>query len=305
MRAYKLTRKGTIFEIVDETAFRKTLPGKTEPWINEDQPARRFYALCPYCENPIVIKGFHTIGAGNRHPHGAHLQKDVNGLGKYAPEAEAQCIYSSANLKKFGDHNWRRSKYAELSREVDHLVRTELDRVLYILSQDTGIIFSDSLITDMLKSYRSAQGFTYASAYKGNLPWAFADVLTSQSLYGREIKADSKLAAALKTSALLKLVPSDDGKTYRVLKAGNNFLEIKFEFNQLNFAAEHEPFEQTIVFHVFCSAAGSIDLHDLYKETLPIKYSRFQNLLKAERSKGLQDQQRHLIMLAAEILGPE
>lgn len=78
--------------------------------------------------------------------------------------------FSYCNFSSFGDLSKNRKKTDPLSTQILNTVKSQLDRIFYILEQDTSIYFSLNQKIQMLRDYLSASGYNYCSSYINNLP---------------------------------------------------------------------------------------------------------------------------------------
>lgn len=293
MKIYKLSVDDQqIHKIIDEKAFLNSLPRRSKPWIGTDKSGSNtvYYAVCPFCRNPIRMVGLLHKPDSQQTPYAKHYMDNVENLAVYVQQAYDNCIYASKN-KIIGNKELRRQGTDPESLHLLHLLKTELDRVIKILSEDSGIYFTPALIEKMLESYRQTSGWTYLSSYPYNLPWTFANIITAQNLYGRLIYRNSDLAKKLQQMDFIKLGPARKEKYYQIASSTSKFLDLTFEFRNLRLVkSEDGGSGPRITFVVHYKPERSLSsLRVVYAKDIDIDEMRFQTLLQEQRSESQQE----------------
>ena len=306
MRIYKLTPQDPqVHEISTEEAFLSSLPQRGLPWVGKDQSEKRtvYYAVCPFCHNPIRMVGLLHKTDAKVTPYAKHYPHSIQKLAAYVQEAYEYCIYANKN-KVFGNKNLRRQDTDPESLNLLQLVKTELDRMIKILSEDSGIFYNLALIEKMLVSYRETTGWTYKSSYPYNLPWTFANIITCQTLFGRYIYQHSDLAQKLQQLDFIKLEPTDDGKLYRVKSSSSKFLALTFEFRNLKLVqcADGGTVPHTTFVVHYQPTRSLSSLRTVYSKEIDIDEMRFQRALQTPRDKDEEKFADKCRELAAKIL---
>ena len=154
MKEYKLKIDSSETYLVDSDptkvveSFLDTLPGKNKPWIQttkkDGREATTYHGVCPYCNNPITLVGYETRNSLSPKPYMKHYTHSVRKLAEYTEGNYNKCILASKNLSSFGNTDKKRVRTDDISIGILNTVKTQLDRIFYILTQDTGINFSKS-----------------------------------------------------------------------------------------------------------------------------------------------------------------
>ena len=215
-----------------------------------------------------------------------HYKKTVPLLAEYNETAYRTCILASGNFSSFGDLSKNRKKTDPLSTQILNTVKSQLDRIFYILEQDTSIYFSPNQKIQMLRDYLSASGYNYSSSYINNLPWTFANVLKAKNLYHQRIKANSDVDKVLSLLKNIRLDPIGKTDLKRINSDGQSFINLFCEFRNLRI--DKKSGEQSIDFRIYTKTKNSID--EIYKKAIQINLTRFTNLINRKRSDYRQEQ---------------
>lgn len=270
-----------IIEFIDRDGFERATRKATPYYVDEDTQ----YAVCPKCDNPIQLIGLYKSLANTPRPFGRHYPKSVNGLAEYNEEAYRFCPL--ANPQKPSPEARKKDAAGTPSVALE-LLEKEFDRVVYLLSRDTGILFSDNLLRKMLATYWKSGGYLYPWISVSNLPWMFGYMSNAKPLFGQKIRPDSELK-----SRIMEDVPEaafdEDSRHVK----GKKFCSLNFCFILHDPGKEER--DETLVFRVWQDMGGGSPLNhrDIFEKTLVIDQQYFMNLihLPVERS---QRNQRHL-----------
>ena len=142
MKDYKLKIGSKTVYLVDpnpkETvnSFLESLPSKEAPWVQKDEHDKiRYFAICPYCNNPITLVGYETRNSLSPKPYMKHYTHSVRKLAEYTEGNYNKCILASKNLSSFGNTDKKRVRTDDISIGILNTVKTQLDRIFYILTQ--------------------------------------------------------------------------------------------------------------------------------------------------------------------------
>jgi len=72
------------------------------------------------------------------------------------------------------------------------------DKVVYFLERETGLIFGDNTLKNMLSDYLAMDGTNYIGATLDNYAWTFLYLSLNKTLYGHLVKSDSWIHKILK-----------------------------------------------------------------------------------------------------------
>lgn len=170
--------------------------GRREPWFKPGQQRGddRHFAVCPYCDNAIQLKGLYKETVEGARRYGSHIGTPVDGF-PFDPIDLEFCPYKIKSSAR--DYTSRR-KPGPASRELIDLAVSEFDRVVLILRDDFEIPFSDAFALKMLDQWFDSEGFLYTGAHLRNLPWMIAYFGPVQSLFGQYVGRNAELAEAIR-----------------------------------------------------------------------------------------------------------
>lgn len=312
MREYKLKINSSKTYLVDSDptkvveSFLDTLPEKNKPWIQTTKKDGRevttYHGVCPCCNNPTVLVGYETRNSKSPQPYMKHYNKSIPSLAQYDEASYKGCILASGNYSSFGNVSKTRKNTDPLSLTILDTVKNQLDRIFYVLEQDTGISFSTKQKIEMFKEYLISSGYNYSSSYLNNLPWTFANILKSHSIYKQFVIDDYKhpVVEALAHCKNIKLEPTNIKNKKQISSATNSFLEIFIEFRNLKI--EKSTGDQSIDFRIFLKNSHLNEIKELYKQTIQINLTRFTNLINSKRSDYRQEKWEEMKVKIDEIL---
>lgn len=172
------------------------LLGRREPWFKPGQQRGddRHFAICPYCDNAVQLKGIYKQTPGKPREYGSHVGSELEGFQLNLVNLEF-CPYK---LKASGRSKSSRRAPGPVSRELIDLAIAEFDRIVLILRDDFGFPFSDAFAGRMLNQWLDSEGYLYTGAHLRNLPWMIAYFGPAQSLFGQYVGNNADLAQGIR-----------------------------------------------------------------------------------------------------------
>lgn len=155
----------------EEEGFKRKYEEKTAKsngYRQEIGGDTKYLALCPRCDNPVVILGvYRKIDVA---PHARHA-KGVNipGIAEYKEYKYLNCPY----------HRKRANYVKEYVPETEEPQRHELyriakehyDKAIYLLQKQTGIYITLSMAESIAENYATVRAYNYIDATLYNIPW--------------------------------------------------------------------------------------------------------------------------------------
>ncbi len=170
--------------------------GRRAPWFQSGshRDDDRHFAVCPYCDNPIQLKGLYRRTETSPRPHGSHVGKPIDG---FAFDAQSMqfCPYKQSRIRHAKDS---RRTYDAMGNTLIDTAIAEFDRIVLILRDDYGFRISDALAGRMLESWFKSKGFLYQGAHLRNLPWMIGYFAKSENLFRQRVGQNEDLAAAIR-----------------------------------------------------------------------------------------------------------
>ena len=207
--------------------------------------------------------GYETRNSLSPKPYMKHYTHSVRKLAEYTEGNYNKCILASKNLSSFGNTDKKRVRTDDISIGILNTVKTQLDRIFYILTQDTGIHFSN-LIYQLIDE-RSPLGQALAKCN------------------------DISLQQVENLSPFIKQITPK-----------NTFLLLKFEFRRLRI--DKESGEQSICFRAYKKGKEIDKIDLLYEETIQINLTRFPKLIQKERDEKIEDDWLKLKQFIGELI---
>jgi hypothetical protein len=166
---------------------------KDMPWYQADDKGKEtHYAVCPACDNPVQIIGLYKLPE----PYARHHNKTVKKLAVFNAEALENCPLYLPRARPV--KNARRKSIKGIPLKILTRLISEFGVIAAFLKDAMGISYSKALLEKMLETYKAERGYLYTGASLINIPWIFAYMSDSQSLYGQFIKNPGLLNAIRK-----------------------------------------------------------------------------------------------------------
>ncbi len=292
MDVFKLTMESSeIHDITNRQDF-EALTAKKKPWVDYEFTTMgrrtRHFAVCPHCNNAIVMIGFND-GSKIKTPYGRHyLARELWQLGSVRdPEAYEVCPY---HMKGQSTLN-KDEKFPRISEQSIKLVSKlieHFDSVIHLIQMRAGVQFSKNCIIKMLTAYQASEGWLYKGASEQNIPWTFAYLTLSESLYGQRIYRNEI------RQALLCKNPHLTFEQYRLIPTTGVFFSAEFCFLNHQRKVVNHHLTESLTFSISTS-----DREVLYQNDITWELTDFD----AHIERGIEERRPDLVVLAEQHLG--
>ena len=152
-------------------------------------------ALCPRCDNPVVILGIYKkidVSPHARHAKGVNIPNVV----QYGEYRFQNCPY----------HKKRANYIKEYVPETEEPQRWELygiakdhfDKAIYMLQKGTGIYITHEMAEALAENYVIMRAYNYIDATMYNIPWYLIYSFPGFPLYHMVVRKDTALCRHLK-----------------------------------------------------------------------------------------------------------
>lgn len=290
------TRTGLREEFeINAANFMKTTGGR-RPHKSVGRDGRNvYYAVCPACDNPVVLVGLYRNERGMdrpRRPFGRHCGHDVPGLAEYDEEAYRTCRYADPGHRV---NSWRKRRPSDPhGLALYRLMRGEFDNVALAWEMSSGIHLGLGYAEEMLRGWRANEGWRYYVASYQNLPQMLFWPAGSQKLMGRYVRRGSPLHGLLDRSGLVSLEPR--GNRYvQVRRRSRRFVEASFVIYDRTFGPDGGVDEQEIF-----DARVDVDGRELASD---LRIAAETDWLERARSLTRGRRDERLLEIAGRILG--
>lgn len=227
MRVFKLDTKPESLRIeINRENFNK-YTYREKPYYIKDSKGEHARAICPECNNPIVLVGIFKYEGGDRKPYGKHSPKPIHGLGIYNKEKYKNCPFAKNNRTKGG----KRKPTDPNAIELYIFMKEHYDCIIEYLERELDFHLPKDYTEKILDDWVRAEGWRYYDTNKINLPYKLLWAETPESLFKTPIKKDSKLYKELLKLSSIKFITANFDQRYVMIKKNNNkFINISFIF---------------------------------------------------------------------------
>lgn len=287
------------YEITPEDFKKHTgerIPFKTK----NDKSGFSYYAMCPSCANPIQLIGINK--KIKYRPYGKHTGLSVAGFPEWNYIKYQFCPYAADGHYREPDPD-ERGIITEDTVILYDLLRSQFDRVAYIISKKTGCRFTSAFWRHALSSYCASEGYCYPWLTMANIPLVFLYIGVSHlNPYGQKFKISSPAYNALSRHKHIIFEdcrePHDKG--YAILRSkGNDFLQLYIRVTEHR---QHAKSGEELTETIFFCIDDEITRETIYQEKLCFEESYFRNLISKQENED--KRQQWLLDLATENLPP-
>ena len=185
------------------------LLGRRAPWFRQGQLRGddRHFAVCPYCDNPIQLKGLYKQQENSPRPYGSHTGNVIDGFPFDALDLEF-CPYK---LKSHAHSKAQRRQTGPVAMQLIDTAISEFDRIVLILRDDFEFCFSDAFAGQMLDQWLDSEAYLYTGAHLRNLPWMVAYFAPAMNLFGQLVATNAELTTKIREKVPQAKIP-DSGR---------------------------------------------------------------------------------------------
>jgi hypothetical protein len=285
------------YEITRENFERET--GNQPPYeLIDESMQKRYYAVCPLCENPIQLIGLYKAIRSSEKPYGKHCGKDIDErLPSHNSYTYHYCPYAS-HQKAYDNWSAEDIPLTPHTRELYDIFRDYFDCAAYIISETIGVKLSRAVCRNMLKAFSVNKVHLYHGLTINNLPLMAAYFgLSQQSLFGQSVKIGSDLYNGL-TEKCPDVDFSEQSNGYARLKT-KRFININIRFSLHKQVVSNENLEETITFFVDVD-----DTKAVFQKVIEIDQSFFLKMIYNADNRQNQFRDFEKLDIAKEILLP-
>lgn len=156
-------------------------------------------ALCPRCDNPVVILGvYKKIDVA---PHARHAKGiSIPDIAEYDEYKFQHCPYyrrRSNYIKEYVPETEEPQR-----QELYRIAKEHFDKAIYLLERETGIYISLKMAEMLAENYVVMRAYNYIDATVYNIPWYLMYSFNGFPLYHMIVKKNSTLYRHLKQLGL-------------------------------------------------------------------------------------------------------
>lgn len=293
MEAYQMKKFKTatgissIYQISDANYELQT--GKKSPYRQNKNNSISYYAVCPECENPIQMVGiFKATEETEDKTYGRHHKGTIPALATYDEDDYINCSLSSPKRKK---SEKLRSPTSKVANQTLTILKTQFDRVIYLISKQMSVKISSSLAEKMLKQYLAEEGWLHREATLNNIPWLFVQCNPAIPLFGRYIVKDSELHQEIvKHCPDVDCIGSNGDEYVQIRQANKSYVRLYFTLCNYRKKVEDEHLIETIDFLLYEDTPYGKELKTIFSKEIVMQTDYFNNLIQDNRKNDYRNQ---------------
>lgn len=291
---------------IDVQTF-KSITDNRYPYVKSDGSTIRRYGICPSCLNPIQLIGI--ARQTEIKPYGKHAGKGIKDLAEWDIIKYRYCPYAIKNYRKHPEKNTRLPVITEEVRDLYELLKTQFDRVIYVVSKELNIRCSFLFWRKALQQYLLSKMYCYPWLTETNLPYLFAyEGITQKNIYGQSVLVNSDIFHALSKYEHIRFKPTADNRYVSVISDGTY---VKLVFRLTDHRQDIDENGELIESMRFCiDDIGTISVSDtagvvcktLYDKKIIFKESYFMNII--HKYGAYRNRRQDYLNLAAQMMPP-
>lgn len=183
-------------------------------FINGEQ---RHMAVCPRCNNPVVILGvYKKIDTA---PHARHAKGiDLPGVAIYNEYKYINCPYHKKRANYIKEYV---PKTEEPEREeLYRIAKENFDKAIYLLQDTIGLYITLQMAEELAANYAGFRVYNYIDATIYNIPWYLIYSFNGFNLYHMVVKKNTTLYRHLKECGIHMLESRIKGHVFVEDKRG-------------------------------------------------------------------------------------
>lgn len=171
MKEVKITTKYEGALLIEDSNFRKNYEeriGNNPVYIQVTYGDTKHLAICPRCNNPVAILGIYKqISTA---PHARHVKGlSIPNVAEYNEDKLLHCPYYRKRANYIKEYVPEEEKPQR--QELYRITKEHYDKVIYLLSKETGIYITYDMAEKLAKNYVNMQAYNYIDAIVYNIPW--------------------------------------------------------------------------------------------------------------------------------------
>lgn len=227
MREIKFTTKYEPTLSFKDEEFKKKYEervGNNEDYCQMIDGEKKHLAVCPRCNNPVVILGIYKKIANT--PHARHAKNIViPNVTAYDEKKYLECPYH----RKYANYvkEYISKDEQPYRQELYQIARDNFDKATYLLEKTTGMLITKKMACKLAENYAAVKAYNYIDATIYNIPWYLIYSFDGFPLYHMIVKKSTTLYRHLdnldinmKESKIKQHVYVEDDRGY-VLTATN------------------------------------------------------------------------------------
>ncbi|MGN4978968.1 hypothetical protein [Aeromonas sp. 95A] len=235
---------------------------------------KKHYALCPACENPVILIHLHVDDQfvdENKRPismHARHIKRSIPDLADYDQDAYEQCRYANPSSST---SKAQRDEGTASANELIELVQSYPDLIDTVLRKSIGLKANEKLFVNMVTNFKEEKGHLYRYVTRENLPYAFAYMADSQNLFYASF--DTNYPSGIELQELFNkkskwCIAYKYGQIDRKkeVKDKRQFIDLTFHFTDFDvFEVDDEKYQS---FHLVITEVSGDETHEILRKKI-------------------------------------
>lgn len=294
MKYFKISpsRTAARFEITADTFQNVT--GNIQPFEQKNRSGKfSRYGICPSCLNPIQLIGLYS--ESERRPYGRHTGKNIDGLPEWNYEKYKYCPFATNKPGEPNDDDL--IKIDNNVVELYDLLKTQFDRVAYIISDELKIHFTGYFWEKAMRQFLINKAYCYPWLTEVNLPYVFAyRGMHQQDIWGQKFLVNSELFNVLKHHPNVNFEKT--GGDYMFLNKKHEYLHLQLRFSKhKQIGKDGEDLRETMMLYVDDMVSGGT----IFEKKIEFDETHF---IRMVEKKGNEDKRQQWLLDIAEKLMP-
>lgn len=246
------------------------------PYIQNEQNKIKSYAICPDCNNPILLVNRYNQTTKSNTLYARHIDRSVKDIADYNQDKYDDCDLKNPTRL---DEKTRRKPGAK-SNNLKFEFERNIDLIITTLEKTTRIKLTDNVIKTMIGDFCKNKGYEYKAVNSYNLPLAFAYMTEAKDLYNCSV--DSNIANAITQSSTAFYVEKTRFGTQRIKRKENasHGYKIRFLFtNHIIPKNDNSILEEQITLKIIEYKESVDEAQTLYTNKISIDKAYFFNTL--------------------------
>lgn len=281
-----------VYKITKKEDFEENLREKDKYIYKNDKGEKYGLAVCPRCENPVIILGLYK-DLKIQKPYAKHHNRST-GFATIDKNAYLHCPYSDPTFKGRKYDKTRLLPLTDFERKLYYYLRDYFDKAIYLLNKQLDFYISENFAKQLLEAFVNSFAYRDEMANIHNLPYLLLDNMGNINLICRLVKKNTELWDFLNTRNDIILKPYNERYDLIQAKSGFVFLQCHFYSHTISRNSDYNVREK-IKFGIIDSS--DVNKKRVYTKSYEIDELFFYNLCKHTEYRDLK-----LLELAKQVM---
>lgn len=185
-------------------------------------------AICPKCNNPVVILGIYKKISVS--PHARHAKGVcIPGVAEYDEYKYRKCPYHRKKADYIKEYVPETEEPQR--QELYRITKNHFDKAIYLLQKATGILITKEMAEKLAENYASLRVYNYIDATNSNIPWYLIYSYGGFPIHHMIIRKNSELHQRLKKIGLKLHDSFKEGYVYAYDEKGYILKAVNYRYS--------------------------------------------------------------------------